>query len=198
LHPSSGTPARLCSELSFIARFRHPDKLRGVSGCYFTHVRAAVKFIEMTARVSEPETAWPSGAADSARSMQGDPRLPREEKDDDDEDEEEEGQLGPGRYASAAPAPAQPSTLRTTAGRWAEWLIGGVPAIADEPRAPSTRRDDDDGGLNNEPRGQSSPRMPSVAHGHRGSMGGMELGRRDSLVEEVEEEVSAAQLLGFY
>jgi hypothetical protein len=29
-------------------------------------------------------------------------------------------------------------------------------------------------------------------------MGGMELGRRDSLVEEVEEEVSAAQLLGFY
>ena len=191
------TPTHICSELSFISRFRHPDKLRGVSGCYFTHVRAAVKFIEMTARGTEPETARGTepetarrllGATDSARSTQRHDHLPS--------DKEEEGHLGSGRYASAAQAPAQPSALRTAAGRWADWLIGGSPAIADEPRVPSTRRNDDDGGLNDEWRGQSSPRMPSVAHDHRSSMEEMQLGRRDSLVEE--EEVSAAQSLGFY
>ena len=39
-------PPTLPSELAYISRFRHPSRLRGVSGCYFTHVRAALEFLE--------------------------------------------------------------------------------------------------------------------------------------------------------
>ena len=73
-------PPRLSSELSFIGRFRHPTRLRGVSGCYYTHVRAALQFLEMGA-----PTGWghaslcppPADAADDGN-VAGDDAQPPE------------------------------------------------------------------------------------------------------------------------
>eukprot|EP00964_Phaeocystis_antarctica_P062205 scaffold37255_cov75-Phaeocystis_antarctica.AAC.2 len=39
-------PPQLLSTISFISRFRNPEALRSLEGCYFTHFRAAVAFLE--------------------------------------------------------------------------------------------------------------------------------------------------------
>lgn len=39
-------PPQLLSTVTFIARFRSPEALRSLEGCYFTHFRAAVAFLE--------------------------------------------------------------------------------------------------------------------------------------------------------
>jgi len=39
-------PPQLLSTISFISRFRSPEALRSLEGCYFTHFRAAVAFLE--------------------------------------------------------------------------------------------------------------------------------------------------------
>ncbi|KAL1514582.1 hypothetical protein AB1Y20_003676 [Prymnesium parvum] len=39
-------PERLHSHLAFIARFRNPEMMRGMQGCYFTHLRAAAHFLQ--------------------------------------------------------------------------------------------------------------------------------------------------------
>ena len=39
-------PLQLLSTISFISRFRNPEALRSLEGCYFTHFRAAVAFLE--------------------------------------------------------------------------------------------------------------------------------------------------------
>ena len=42
----TGTPPNFASELDYIGRYRNPDCLRGVSGCYYTHMRAALTFLQ--------------------------------------------------------------------------------------------------------------------------------------------------------
>ena len=39
-------PPQLLSTIAFISRFRNPEALRSLEGCYFTHFRAAVAFLE--------------------------------------------------------------------------------------------------------------------------------------------------------
>lgn len=39
-------PPQLLSTVTFISRFRSPEALRSLEGCYFTHFRAAVTFLE--------------------------------------------------------------------------------------------------------------------------------------------------------
>jgi len=39
-------PPQLLSTISFISRFRSPEALRSLEGCYYTHFRAAVAFLE--------------------------------------------------------------------------------------------------------------------------------------------------------
>ena len=58
-------PPTLPSELAYISRFRHPSRLRGVSGCYFTHVRAALEFLGAGARSGwgHPSLLCPQPAA---------------------------------------------------------------------------------------------------------------------------------------
>lgn len=58
------TPPRITSELAYIGRFRSPDRLRGVSGCYFTHLRAAVHFLQMAACGPEQSPSMALGVAD--------------------------------------------------------------------------------------------------------------------------------------
>ena len=59
------TPPRVISEISYISRYRNPERLRGVSGCYFTHLRAAIAFLETAARGSDPCKAMPPSSADT-------------------------------------------------------------------------------------------------------------------------------------
>jgi hypothetical protein len=57
-------PPLLTSELAYIKRYRHPDRLRGVSGCYYTHLCAAVHFLQ-----SEAVTNWDQSSTEPATEL---------------------------------------------------------------------------------------------------------------------------------
>lgn len=46
-YTGQANPPSLHSHIAFIARFRNPDCMRGVHGCYFTHLRAATHFLQV-------------------------------------------------------------------------------------------------------------------------------------------------------
>lgn len=101
-------PPSLPSELAYIGRFRHPTRLRGVSGCYYTHVRAALQFLETGA-----PTGWGHPSLSRA--------LSRAPPDGNDDSSAAEG----GGYFSAAHAIGLYST-------------GYVPARAPASQSPNT------------------------------------------------------------
>ena len=43
---SQANPKNLQSHIAFIARFRNFEAMRGMQGCYFTHLRAAAHFLQ--------------------------------------------------------------------------------------------------------------------------------------------------------
>mmetsp|Transcript_15556 Transcript_15556/g.40204 ORF Transcript_15556/g.40204 Transcript_15556/m.40204 type:complete len:517 (-) Transcript_15556:127-1677(-) len=125
------TPPHLKSELAYIARFRHPDRLRGVSGCYFTHLRAAVEFLEMAASGNDctPEASmeganWggqmSSSGRQHVRTQNADPHEPVAKE-----------------PCSCNEMLQTPVTLQTAAGQWAQWLFGTPASLMyEEPPAP--------------------------------------------------------------
>ena len=170
------TPPRITSELSYIARFRNPDRLRGVSGCYYTHVRAAVQFVEMAARGPIDMPPSPSAAGSEAAQARGGDLL------------EPHGD-GLGESAAVAPSSAAPSALRVAAGQLAGWLFGETSSAAAAP--PSTdQRPIHRADIAQPPLDGYAPATGA------GSNWRHSLGEREE--EEEEEEASAAQLLGFY
>ena len=182
------TPASLPSELAFIARYRHPDRLRGVSGCYFTHLRAAVQFLEMAARGPGSAPQSPASSAGDTPFAGGGVQAPggRRAADMPADEYEYDGDGGDagegerrGRHVAhgrqvashAHEQAASVAPLTTVAGRWADWLFGpsGAEAV----------------GLATYP--PPPPPPPSGTAPQPGQDEG-----------EPQEEASAAKLLGFY
>ena len=69
-------PPRIASTLAYVQRFRSPMALKSEAGCYFTHLQAAVCFLESLAIENEEKLAAAEGGSggDGAHAPSGAPR----------------------------------------------------------------------------------------------------------------------------